>query len=170
MLREHLAQDLPDPELKRLIDDADAEVLRRCGSHRIDAPLTDVLRGGSVKLFPDQAVEAITSVTETVADVSTTLSHNDYQIWHGGRMLERLSSGAHPRGYWGDRVEIQYTPVDTDAQRRMAIIRLVHLGIQYSGLQSESVGPYSRQSRDYTREREAILTALAQTNNPGIPI
>ena len=166
-VREHLGTNSTDTdELQRLIDDDDAEVVRRCGPHKIDGALTDVLRGGSVRLFPSQAVEGITSVTETAWDTVTVLSHDDYRTWYGGRMLERLSNGSHPRADWGERVELTYTPVDTDPQRRMAIIRLVRLGLQYSGLQSESVGPYSAQSLDYAKEREAILKQLC----PGTPI
>ena len=166
MLRENVETDLSVSALERLIDDADAEVVRRCGSHKIEGPLTDVLRGGSVRLFPRQAVEAVISVVETLGDVATTLSPNDYRMWHGGRMLERLSNGSHPHADWGERVELTYTPVDTDPQRKMAIIRLVQLGLQYSGLQSERVGPYSAQNLDYTREREAILKQLST----GVPI
>ncbi len=166
-VRKHLGTNSTDTdELQRLIDDADAEVVRRCGPHKIDGSLTDVLRGGSARLFPSQSVGAITSVIETIRDVATTLSPDDYRTWHGGRMLERLSNGSHPRADWGERVDLTYTPVDTDPQRRMAIIRLVQLGLAYSGLRSESVGPYSAQSLDYAKEREAILKQLL----PGVPI
>ena len=166
-VREHLGTNSTDTdELQRLIDDADAEVVSRCGPHKIDGSLTDVLRGGSVRLFPSQAVEGITSVTETAWDTVTVLSPDDYRTWYGGRMLERLANGSHPRADWGERVELTYTPVDTDPQRRMAIIRLVQLGLPYSGLQSESVGPYSVQNLNYTRERDAILKQLCT----GIPI
>ena len=166
-VREHLGSDLPtSDELQRLIDEADAEVVRRCGPHKIDGPLTDVLRGGSVRLFPSQAVEGITSVTETAWDAVTVLSPDDYRTWYGGRMLQRLSNGSHPRADWGERVELTYTPVDTDPQRRMAIIRLVQVGFPYSGLKSESVGPYSAQNLDYGKEREAILKQLST----GVPI
>ena len=166
-VRKHLGTNSTDTdELQRLIDDADAEVVRRCGPHKIDGSLTDVLRGGSVRLFPSQAVEGITSVTETAWDTVTVLSPDDHRTWYGGRMLERLSNGSHPRADWGKRVELTYTPVDTDPQRRMAIIRLVQLGLQYSGLQSESVGPYSAQNLDYGKEREAILRQLST----GVPI
>ncbi len=166
-VREHLGTNSTDiDELTRLIEDADAEVVRRCGPHKIDGSLTDVLRGGSVRLFPSQAVEGITSVTETAWDTVTVLSPDDYRTWYGGRMLERLSNGSHPRADWGERVELTYTPVDTDHQRRMAIIRLVQLGLAYSGLQSESVGPYSAQNLDYGKEREAILKQLST----GVPI
>ena len=166
-VQQHLGSNSTDTdELQRLIDDADAEVVRRCGPHKIEGPLTDVLRGGSVRLFPRQAVEAVISVVETVGDVITALSPDDYRTWHGGRMLERLSNGSHPRADWGGRVELTYTPIDTDPQRKMAIIRLVQLGLQYSGLKSESVGPYSAQNLDYTREREAILKQLST----GVPI
>ena len=166
-VQQHLGSNVAaDEYLQRLIDDADQAVVSRYGPHSIDGPLTDVLRGGSVRLFPRQAVEGITSVIETLGDVATTLSPNDYRMWYGGRMLERLSNGSHPRADWGERVELEYTPVDTDPQRKMAIIRLVQLGLQYSGLKSESVGPYSAQNLDYTREREAILKQLST----GVPI
>ena len=166
-VREHLGTNSTDTdELQRHIDDADAEVVRRCGPHKIDGSLTDVLRGGSVRLFPSQAVEGITSVTETAWDTVTVLSPDDYRTWYGGRMLERLSNGSHPRADWGERVELTYTSVDTDPQRRMAIIRLVQLGLPYSGLQSESVGPYSAQNLDYGKERETILKQLST----GVPI
>ena len=167
-VREHIGSNSTDTDelLTRLIEEADAEVVRRCGPHKIDGSLTDVLRGGSVRLFPSQAVEGITSVTETVWDTATVLSPDDYRTWYGGRMLERLSNGSYPRADWGERVELTYTPVDTDPQRRMAIIRLVQLGLQYSGLKSESVGPYSAQSLDYAEEREAILKQIST----GVPI
>ena len=166
-VREHIGSNSTDTdELTRLIEEADAEVVRRCGPHKIDGSLTDVLRGGSVRLFPSQAVEGITSVTEMAWDTVTVLSPDDYRTWYGGRMLERLSSGAHPSASWGERVELSYTSVDTDPQRRMAIIRLVQLGLPYSGLHSESVGPYSAQNLDYGKEREAILKQLST----GVPI
>ena len=166
-VQQHLGSNVAaDEYLQRLIDDADQAVVRRCGPHKIDGSLTDVLRGGSVRLFPSQAVEGITSVTETVWDTATVLSPDDYRTWYGGRMLERLSNGSHPRTFWGERVELEYTPVDTDPQRKMAIIRLVQLGIQYSGLQSERVGPYSAQNLDYAKEREAILKQIST----GVPI
>ncbi len=166
-VQQHLGSNSTDTdELQRLIDDADAEVVRRCGPHSIDGPVTEVHGGGTFRLFPRQAVEGITSVIETLGDVATTLSPNDYRMWYGGRMLERQSNGSHPRSCWGQRVELEYTPVDTDPQRKMAIIRLVQLGLQYSGLKSESVGPYSAQNLDYAKEREAILKQLST----GVPI
>ena len=167
-VREHIGSNSTDTDelLTRLIDDADQAVVSRYGPHSIDGPVTEVHPGGSVRLFPSQAVEGITSVTETVWDTATVLSPDDYRTWYGGRMLERLSNGSHPRANWGERVELEYTPVDTDPQRKMAIIRLVQLGLQYSGLQSERVGPYSAQNLDYAKEREAILKQLST----GVPI
>ena len=166
MLQENVQTTLSDSALEHLIDDADEAVVRYCGPHNQDAPVDEILTGGSIRLFPNRAVESIEKTTETVGAISTDLSPDDYRSWYGGRMLERLSVGPHPRPYWGDRVLLRYTPVSTDDQRRMAIIRLVQLGIQYTGIQSERVGPYSAQSLDYTRERDAILKQLCT----GIPI
>ena len=167
-VREHIGFNSPvtNELLTRLIEEADAEVVRRCGPHSIDGPLTDVLRGRSFRLFPHRAVKEIAKVTETDGNVSVVLSDDDYRSWYGGRMLQRLADGSHPRSCWGERVELEFTPVNTDPQRRMAIIRLVQLGLPYSGLQSESVGPYSAQNLDYGKEREAILKQLST----GVPI
>ena len=166
-VQQHLGSNVAaDEYLQRLIDDADQAVVSRCGPHSIDGPVTEVHPGGSFRLFPYRAVKEIAKVTETDGNVSVVLSDDDYRSWYGGRMLQRLADGSHPRSCWGERVELEYTPVDTDPQRRMAIIRLVQLGLQYSGLQSESVGPYSAQSLDYAKEREAILRQLGT----GVPI
>ena len=166
-VREHLGSNVAaDEYLQRLIDDADQAVVSRYGPHSIDGPVTEVHGGGTFRLFPHRVVKEIAKVTETDGNVSVVLSDDDYRSWYGGRMLQRLADGSHPRGCWGERVELEFTPVDDDAQRRMAIIRLVQLGLPYSGLQSESVGPYSAQNLDYAKEREAILKQLST----GVPI
>ena len=167
-VREHLGSNSTDTDevLQRLIDEADAEVVSRYGPHSIDGPVTEVHVGGTFRLFPHRVVKEIAKVTETDGNVSVVLSDDDYRSWYGGRMLQRLADGSHPRSCWGERVELEFTPVDDDAQRRMAIIRLAQLGLPYSGLQSESVGPYSAQNLDYAKEREAILKQLST----GVPI
>ena len=166
-VQQHLGSNVAaDEYLQRLIDDADQAVVSRCGPHSIDGPATEVHPGGSFRLFPYRAVKEIAKVTETDRNVSVVLSDDDYRSWYGGRMLQRLSDGSHPRTFWGERVELEYTPVNTDPQRKMAIIRLVQLGLQYSGLKSESVGPYSAQNLDYAKERDSILRQLST----GVPI
>ena len=166
-IKEHLKSNLPaGDDIQRLIDDADAEVVRRYGPHVINGPVTELLSGGSFRLFPERPVAEVIEATEMIGGLSKVLAPDDYQLWYGGRMVERLSSGTNPQALWGDSVELSFTPVDDDAQRRMAIIRLVQLGLQYSGLQSESVGPYSAQNLDYPKERDAILKQLST----GVPI
>ena len=113
VLRENVQTNLSDSALEHLIDDADATVVRYCGPHNQDAPVDEILTGGSIRLFPNRAVESVEKTTETVGAISTDLSSNDYRSWYGGRMLERLSDGSHPRPYWGDRVLLRYTPVST---------------------------------------------------------
>ena len=167
-VREHIGSNSTETAelLTRLIEEADAEVVSRYGPHSIDGPVTEVHGGGTFRLFPHRVVKEIAKVTETDGNVSVVLSDDDYRSWYGGRMLQRLADGSHPRSCWGERVELEFTPVDDDPQRRMAIIRLVQLGLPYSGLQSESVGPYSAQNLDYGKEREAILKQLST----GVPI
>ena len=162
-LRRHVETNLSDEALEELIRDADAAIVGMCGPHAINGTVEETVCGGSAKLFPAQPIRTIEQLTEVTGSVSISLSSGDYRSWHGGRMLERLQGGAHPRIRWGDRVHLTYQPVDDDHQRKMAIVRLVQLGIQYSGVQSERLGPFSTQYLDYTRERDAILKQLCPT-------
>ena len=159
-LRHHVETDLSDDALEELIQDADAAIVGMCGPHAINGAVEETVRGGDGKLFPARPIQTIEQLTEVTGTISTSLSSDDYRAWHGGRMLERLQGGAHPRIRWGDQVHLTYQPVDDDHQRKMAIVRLVQLGIQYSGVQSERLGPYSSEYLDYTRERDAILKQL----------
>ena len=159
-VRRHVTTTLSDTSLEQLINDANNAVVSHCGPHHIDGLIEETVRGDASKVFPSRAIQTVESVTEVVRGLHTALSDDDYAVWHGGRMLERMADGAHPRARWGDQVLLTYTPVDDDPQRRMAIIRLVQLGIQYEGIRSETVGPYSSQYLDYTRERDAILKQL----------
>ena len=66
MLRENVETNLSDSALERLIDDADATVVRYCGPHNQDGSVEEIFPGGSIRLFPNRAVESVEKVTETV--------------------------------------------------------------------------------------------------------
>ena len=106
-VREHIGSNSTDTDelLTRLIDDADQAVVSRYGPHSIDGPVTEVHPGGSVRLFPRRSRDSQGDV-ETDGERNPPCSPDDYRTWYGGRMLERLSNGAHPRADWGERVEL----------------------------------------------------------------
>ncbi len=160
-LRQHLETDLSDQALQRLLDDADAAVVRHYGPHP-PGPAVETHIGGSKYVFLRQQAAAVQSITETVRGVTTVLASNDYRVLGGGRYLERLTSGPNPRVYWGDFVTVTFEPYDDRPQRRRVIIDLVRLALEYNALDSVDVGDYSARSLDYQRERRRLLAELSR--------
>lgn len=160
-LRQHLETDLTDQALQRLLDDADAEVVRRYGPHA-PGPAVETHLGGNKYIFLRQRATAIQSVSETVRGVTTVLTSSDYRVLGGGRYLERLTSGPNPRVYWGDFITVTFEPYDDRPQRRRVIIDLVRLALEYNALESVDVGDYSARSLDYQRERRKLLMELGK--------
>lgn len=160
-LGEHIEHDLSDNALQRLNDAETAEILRRFGSV---TTATELLPGGTRRLILKQKLgsDGITSVTETVGTTDTILAADDYRLWYGGAMLERLDDGTNPRSRWGNRVSVVYVPENRLAQRRLVLINLVKLAIEYRGLKSEGVGAgdYSMTVLEYNAERENLLRSL----------
>ncbi len=160
-LRQHLETDLSDQALQRLLDDADESVVRLYGPHP-PGPVEEHHVGGVMYVFLRQRAANIISVFETVRGVTTVLASNDYRVLGGGRYLERLTSGDHPRVFWGDFVTVTFEPWDDRAQRRRVIIDLVRLALEYNALESVDVGDYSSRSLDYQRERRRLLMDLGR--------
>jgi hypothetical protein len=158
-LRQHLETGLEDAALQRLLDAEEAEIIRRYGPH---ASATELHAPDSEWMFLRREPSSIDTVTETVGDEDTVLSSDDYRDWGAGR-LERLDDGTNPRSSWGDRVEVQYTPVDRQDERTMALINLCKLAAEYNALEDISVGggDYRASSLEYNRERERLLGSLA---------
>jgi hypothetical protein len=104
---------------------------------------------------PIDIAEAIT-ITEYVNEVPVVLTTAAYRVWPGGRLLERIG------GVWGDRVQVAFTPQNDGDARQEVAIRLVQLGISYSGVERERVGEVDRTYADYATERERLLASLSQ--------
>lgn len=84
---------------------------------------------------------------------------------HGGRTLQRLTSGPNGAAYWAPMVRISYTPIGVTGAIDEAVIKIMQLDLSYRGLiKSERAGDYQWQAANspegYTAEREAILASL----------
>lgn len=161
--RAHIETDLVDAALQRLIDDADAEIVERFGSHA--GNLTEELERGSAGrfIFPSRRVVAVVTLNEYALrseDATVLLAANDYRILNNGRMVERLSSGTNPRSTWGERVVLVYSSSDQTARRTRVEIDLVRLAAKYEALKSEQIGDYGATHQEYRRERDALLSVL----------
>jgi hypothetical protein len=161
--RAHIETDLVDAALQRLIDDADAEIVERFGSHV--GNLTEELeRGGFGRfIFPSRRVVGVVTLNEyaLASEVATVLlAANDYRVLNNGRMLERLSSGTNPRTAWGERNVIVYSTTDQSARRTRVEIDLVRLASVYEAKKGERAGDYSAELLEYRKERDALLGVL----------
>lgn len=161
-LREHVPTTLVDDAVQRLLDAAEAEIVRVAGA---PGSTTELLAGGGRFLTLSKPASAFTSVTETRYGDVTLLATDDYLVHPGGYLLERQTGGANSRHTWFGQVAVIYTPVDDEDIRIGVQIDLMNLVLNYSaGLTSETVGSWTRQFRQAldanSIERDEILGRL----------
>ena len=163
-LREHVNSPLGDVALQRLLDDAAAAIVQRAGA---SGDSTQIAGGGYRFIVLHRPAVSITSVSERYGLVDTILNADDYLLQPGGYMLERLTNGTTPRGYfWAPRVTVVYATADNDAVRIGCQIDLVKLQLSYNpGLSSESIGTWTEYYANSSAwnnddERESILCRL----------
>ena len=157
-LRGHIETDLSGDALERLIDSADAEIVRAYGPH--DGEQSVLVAGRGYRIWLPRPADSISEIVEwaggeTLADADT-VSADKYALEHGGRTIFRTDAP------FMTNVQITYTPIADNPRRTMALIDLVKLEIQYRGLNTERVGSYSVTYMDHDKERQRILTRLRQ--------
>ena len=155
-LKQHVETDLDQAALQRLMDDAEAEIIKRFGAHgdKTSTQIIEDLEGRAASIFPYRPETTIVSVTEYEIDgTETVLALNDYRIWHGGREISRRIDGTNPRGVWAPRVRIIYLDATELPNRKRVQADLVRLAIEYRALKSESSGDLDQSYADYEAER-----------------
>lgn len=161
-IKQHVETDLGRDAIQRLIDDAEAEIVRHFGPHGDSSnPITEDCEGGGEFIFLSRPYDSLTSVTERESEEDTVLETDDYRSYYGRRALKRQSSGTNGRTRWADDVRVVYTADDRDRRRRV-MVDLLRLEIQYSGLKSEKSGNYSESQVEYEAEKTKILNRLVQ--------
>jgi len=165
-VRGFVPTDLSDGSLQILLDDAGAEISRRCGAH--DSQVDTLDSRGSRWIFPTKPVGSVTSIKERAyrySDEETALAENDYSVHDNGRSLLREPDGDNPRHIgWGRLVTVEYAPAgadDEESRRKRAQLDLVKLAIHHEGLSQQKVGNVQVSFPDYERERSRILRRLA---------
>ena len=155
-LREHVETDLSDEALTRLLESADAEIIRAFGPHDGERTVTlyPVLRQSPYLLTLPSPAANVSLITEGADD--TVVEEEDYIVEYNGRVLLKSKSR------WLPPVDVTYTPVADNPRRIAVLIDLVKLEIQYRGLNTERVGSYSVTYMDHDKERQRILTRLRQ--------
>ena len=162
--RNHIETDLSDAAVQQLIDDAESEILITIGAVATQIDEIENDEPYPAQVFLTRKATAITQVKELIGDTETVLAANDYRLRHGGLSVERLSTGTNPLTVWGEYLTITYTPVDDTVRRKIVTVDLVKLAIAYTGMKSESIGPYSEsQKDDYESERSRLIARLVTT-------
>lgn len=160
--------DLDDTELQLLIDEANQDVISKCGPHANSAaPITVWFDGYVHELVPSRPIDVSQTVviTEYITELgwgetSVIVNSNDYRIWPGGYRVQRLQTGNNPRSRWPERVQIVYTPVSDGDQREEVIIKLVILSLEFDTASRRDVGDVKVFSKDYQTERDKIISSL----------
>lgn len=163
-VREHVESDLGDDAMQRVIDGADAEIIRRLG---VLATHTHVTEGGEQLLHLPRKASSISSVTERYAVsggsyTNVSLSADDYTLYSDGRRAERLNNGTNPADLWQGTVTVVFVPADAgSAERSMLLVNLVKLELAYTGRLSEGIGDVRVQSAaDHSAAKAALFAAL----------
>ena len=130
-LMEHIETDLSDEVLTRLLESADAEIIRAYGPH--DGEQSALVAGRGYRIWLPRPAESITEIVEwtgweTPGDADP-VSADKYALEHGGRTIFRADAP------FMTNVQITYTPIADNPRRTMALIDLVKLEVQFSGCQ-----------------------------------
>jgi hypothetical protein len=175
-VKERTGSDLSDAELQSMIDGIAGEMDVRFGpAGPVELLLGDPADPATTYLRTLRLVRPIDTAApvEVIeidpgnsgdASAQVTLAADDYRVMHGGRTLQRLTTGTNGRTFWAPMVQITYTPLGEQAARDEATIQLVQLQLSYrGGLRSERAGDYSfTLSGDMSADREKIFEGLAQ--------
>lgn len=151
-VRTHVESDLSDEALERLVDSADADIVKSAGAH--DGERTVDINGGYQDLLLPAPANTIASVSESeyFGDAETVAS-SEYTTLYGGRVLRK-------DGIWKSKVSVTYTPVSTNAKRKEVLMQLVALAADYTPALFHADGAYSQTSRDYAKEKRRLLTGV----------
>ena len=184
-LRKHVETALDDDALQQVLDAQDAILTRWAGA--ADG-VVETVYARDLTLLPLQAEPAtITTVTDWRGTTSTILTPGDFRI--RGRYLERAQGGGPafppvedlgigwpvwPQAWtardplwsgntWGDRTEVEYVPVDGNAERIQTLILLVKLALNFEpGMSGQTAGPWGETYSDFLRQQQEILRAFRE--------
>ena len=162
----HVTTGLPDAALERLIDSQDAYIRQMVGQHDPASTMVyeDELDRGIHRIWLPRPAFSIATVEDRrrLDSTWTVLEAATYYLSDEGRAV--LVTRSDWGWGWGDRgqrrVRVTYTPVSENAERALALIDLVRLETQDTGLESERDDTYSYKAKDKTMARRDIIAPL----------
>ena len=157
-VREHVETGLPDDALERVVDSEDAYMRAQVGIHDPagDMTYTDDNPGRRISL--PRPASAITSVTrDSWYGFSYEIPARNYRLQDEGRAVWIYD-------YWTseryDQMTIVFTPLPENAERTKALIELIRLAIQDTGLSMERDDTYQYAAKPMSKTRRQIIAPL----------
>jgi hypothetical protein len=158
--RDKVQTSLSDAKLQVVIDNEEAEIVRRYGANYDGTTtVTEVVSGGGCDIFLKRPVLSITSITEatSLGATATTLASTAYYLWASQGRITRLAEGT----AWSRQVTVVYVPADDSAKRKQVTVELVRLALEQTAMQAESVaGEYSYTAPDWEAKRVRLYKRL----------
>lgn len=164
-LREHLETGLSDAALERLVDSADAYLIRMKGQHDPDATMTyETERSLPFRLWLPRTASDITSVEERQTYLGAgwqTREEGYYRLADQGQSVLSLGRRFYPL------LRVEFTPVPENDIRAEMLIGLVRLELQDTGLDSERDDTYTYKAKNKTMARREIMERLSRPPGHG---
>lgn len=169
-LREHITTGLVDAALQRLLDDAEAEIVRYAGPV---GSVVEIVRGGGSQLAVSRPIASITAIRERDDNYSPITVATDDWEQIGQFVLSRLRFGTNSVGFWRGPVRVTYEPVDDTATRKVVQVELVKIEIANNpALASETVGSWTQMfsSNSAWNPEMARASALSRLREPSLAV
>ena len=157
-VKERVTTGLPDAALELLIDAQDSYIRRMVGEHDPATTMVyeDQQNPGRRVWLPRPASSIALVEDRYLADSAWTVrAPSTYYLSDQGRSVE-VSWGQ----WFRTRVRITFTPVPQNDERIQALVALVRLETQDTGLESERDDTYAYQAKDKAKARMEIVAAL----------
>ena len=165
-VKEHLTTELSDDALDRLINAADAYILRRVGPHDPETTMVYTKDPPAYLIsLPRRAVSVESIVLHGWYSPDYTIPTTYFRLESDGRLVRIYDDyfhWIHSRHY--ERLKITFTPVSENAERLNALIELVRLELQDTGLKDERDDTYRYTSKDKIMARNEIMATLKHTH------
>ena len=165
-VKEHLSTELSDAALERLIDASDAYIRRQVGPHDPETTMVYTKEPPSYLVsLPRPAVSVASVSLDGWYSPDYTIPSDYYRLEGEGRLLRVYDSYyvyTFSDNY--ERMTITFTPVSENDQRVNALIELVRMEIQDTGLKSERDDTYTYTQRDKAMARKEIIAPLRHSH------
>ena len=158
-VKEHVATGLSDTALERIVDAQDAYIRHMVGEHDPVSTMSYTADQPSQRISLPRRATSIDSVTILYAyGGSQVVGSRYYWLANDGLAVQIYEYYLYYPEM--DRIMVVFTPAPENAPRANALIELVRLAVQDTGLDTERDDTYQYKAKDKLRARKEIIAPL----------